>query len=53
MTASVGCRVFEGVMWVKGLTLRGGETRKPTLLVEVMIFCSEIGGQSGLLIGGE
>ena len=33
--ASEGCREPEGVMWVKGLTLRGGETRKPTFLVEV------------------
>ena len=53
MTASEGLREPEGVMWLKGLTLRGGKTRKPTLLVEVMILCSEIGGQSGLLIGGE
>ena len=52
-TASEGCREPEGVMWVKGLTLRGGKTRKPTLLVEVMILCTEIGGQSGLMIGGE
>ena len=53
MTTSGGFREPEGVMWVKGLTFRGGKTRKPTLLVEVMILCSEIGGQSGLLIGGE
>ena len=44
--ASEGCKEPEGVMWVKGLTLRGGETRKPTLMGKVMIFCSEIGGQS-------
>ena len=48
-----GLRESEGVMWVKGLTLRGGKTRKPTLLVELMILCTEIGGQSGLMIGGE
>ena len=40
-------------MWVKGLALRGGKTRKPTLHVKVMIFSTEIGGQSGLMIGGE
>ena len=36
MMASEGCREPEGVMWVKGLTLRGGKTRKPTLMAEVI-----------------